>query len=130
MPPQYFIMISKTGALGLGEFPYPEWHKQENILSNVGVKVEYGEPAFEGEYKGTFRTVGDKEHAEMVRLYVEEELGFNKIAEIIGRSSRTPLTQIQKHNKAVERSGFCPACRRLKSKYEGQTTGREQSHYS
>jgi hypothetical protein len=29
----------------------------------------------------TFRTVGDKEHAEFVRLYIEEGLGFNKIAE-------------------------------------------------
>ena len=122
MPPQYFVMISKTGALGLGEFLYPEWHKKEkeNILSNVGIKVEYGEQTFDGEYKGTFRTVGDKEHAEIVRLYVEEELGFNKIAEVLGRSSRTPLTQIQKHNKAVERSGFCTSCRRLKSKYENK----------
>jgi hypothetical protein len=34
MPSQYFVIISKTGALGLGEFPYPEWHKKEkeNIL--------------------------------------------------------------------------------------------------
>ena len=68
--------------------------------------MEYGEPVFEGEYKGTFRTVGDKEHAEMIRLYVEEGLGINKIAEILGRSSRTPLVQIQKHNRAVERRGF------------------------
>jgi len=107
MPPQYFVIISKTGALGLGEFPYPEWHKKEkeNILSSVGIKVEYGELVYEGEYKGTFRTVGDKEHAEIIRLYIEEGLGINKIAEMLGRSSQTPLTQIQKHNKAVERSG-------------------------
>ena len=127
MPPQYFVMISKTGALGLGEFPYPEWHKQEkeNILSSVGIKVEYGEPTFEGEYKGTFRTVGDKEHVEIIRLYIKEGLGLNKIGEILGRSSRTSLTQIQKHNKAVERNGFCPACRRVRSKYEGQTASKE-----
>jgi len=74
--------------------------------------------------------VWDKENAEIVRLYVEEELGFNKIAEILGRSSRTALTQIRKHSRAVERSGFCPACRRLKSKYECQTTAREQSYCS
>jgi hypothetical protein len=122
MPPQYYIVISKTGALGLGEFPYPEWHKKEkeNILSNVGIKAEYGEPTHEGEYRGTFRTVGDKEHAEMIRLYVEEKLGINKIAEMLGRSSRTPLTQIQKHNKCVERSGFCAACRRVKSSLDGE----------
>jgi hypothetical protein len=68
----------------------------------------------------TFRTVGDKEHAEIVRLYIEEELGFNKIAEVLGRSSRTPLTQVQRHNRAVERSGFCPVCRRAKSSYENR----------
>lgn len=120
MPPQYFIMISKTGALGLGEFPFPEWHKKEkeNVLSNVGIEVEYGEPLCEGEYRGTFRTVGDKEHAEIIRLYIEESLGINKIAEILARSSRTPLVQIQRHNKAIERSGFCPAYRRVKSQYE------------
>lgn len=122
MPPQYFIIISKTGALGLGEFPYPEWHKKEkeNILSNVGIKVEYGQQLYEGEYKGTFKTVGDKEHAEIIRLYVEENRGINKIAEMLGRSSRTPLVQIQGHNKAVERSGFCPMCRRIRSKYESE----------
>jgi hypothetical protein len=48
--------------------------KKKNIPSNVGVKVDYGEPTFEGEYAGTFRTVGGKEHAEIMRLYVEEEL--------------------------------------------------------
>jgi len=94
------------------------YKERENNLSNVGIKVEYGESLFEGEYKGTFRTVGDKEHAEVIRLYIEEGLGINKIAEMLGRSSRTPLTQIQRHNKAVERSGFCPICRRIRSKCE------------
>lgn len=84
----------------------------------MGVKVEYGEPLYEGEYKGTFKTVSDKEHAEMVRLYVEERLGLNKIADILGRSSRTPLLQINRHDEAVERSGFCPMCKRVKSMYE------------
>ncbi|MCJ7634920.1 hypothetical protein MUP77_21340, partial [Candidatus Bathyarchaeota archaeon] len=128
MPPQYFIMISKTGALGLGEFPYPEWHKKEkeNILSNVGIKVEYSEPVLEGEYRGTFRTVSDKEHAEMIRIYVEEGLGLNKIAEMLGRSSRTPLMQIQRHNNAVERSGFCPVCRRIQSKHSDRIATKEE----
>lgn len=122
MPPQYFIIISKTGALGLGEFPYPEWHKKEkeNMLSDAGIKVEYGEPLYEGEYKGTFRTVGDKEHAEMIRLYTEEDLGINKIGEMLGRSSRTPLIQIQRRNRAVERSRFCPVCRRVRSNHENR----------
>jgi hypothetical protein len=73
-----------------------------------------------GEHKGTFRTVRDKEHTEIVRLYIEERLGFNKIADILGRSSRTALTQVQRHNRAVERSGFCPACRRFRGVYESR----------
>ena len=119
MPPQYFIIMSKTGALGLGDFPYPEWHKKEkeNILANLGIYVEYGETRYEGEYKGTYKTVSDKEHAEMIRLYIEEGLGINKIAEMLGPSSRTPLMQLKRHNKAVHRSGFCPICRRNRNKY-------------
>lgn len=109
-------------ALSFSKFPYPEWHKKEkeNMLSNIGVKIEYGEPLFEGEYKGTFKTVGDKEHAEIIRLYIEEGLGINKIAEILRRSSRTPLVQIQRHDRAVERGGFCPVCRRSKGSHESE----------
>lgn len=90
----------------------------QSILKAVGVKVEYGEPLYEGEYRGTFRPVSDKEHAEMIRLYVEEGLSLDKIAEYFSRSSRTPLLHVQKHNRAVERSGFFPACRRTRSIHE------------
>lgn len=92
----------------------------------MGIKVEYGEPLNEGEYKGTFRTVGDKEHAEIIRLYVEEGLGLNKIAEMLGRSSRTSLMQINKHDQAVRRSGFCPACRRARGGFESQIAERTE----
>jgi len=63
----------------------------------------------------------------MIRLYIEESLGINKIAETLGRSSRTPLIQIQRHNIAVERGTFCPTCRRAKSKYEKQTAKRSET---
>lgn len=86
----------------------------------MGVKVGYGEPLYEGEYRGTFRTVGDKEHAEMISLYIEEGLSLDKIAKHFKRSSRTLLLHIEKHNRAVERGGFCPVCRRVGSIYEGE----------
>ncbi len=126
MKPQYFFMITRKGALGLGEFPFHKWHKQEkeNILRSVGVKVEYGEPIETGEYRGTFKTVGDKEHAEIIRLYVEESLSIDRIAERLGRSSRTPHEHVKQHNKAVERSGFCPSCRRAKSPFETEVAAR------
>ena len=86
-------------------------------LKAVGVKVEYGEELNEGVYRGTFRTVSDREHAEIIRLYIEEGLSYEKIAEQFSRSSRTPLLHIQRHNRAVERSGFCPICRKVKSRF-------------
>jgi hypothetical protein len=120
MKPQNFFIITRKGALGLGNFSFHDWHKaeKENILKSVGIKVEYGEELNEGEYRGTFRTVSDKEHTEIIRLYIEEELSYEKIAEQFHRSSRTPLMHIQKHNRNVERSGFCPSCRRMNSRFE------------
>lgn len=127
MKPQYFFIVTRKGALGLGEFPFLEWHKREkeDILKAVGVNVEYGEPLHEGEYRGTFRTVSDKEHPEMIRLYIEEGLSLEKIAEYFKRSSRTPLLHIQKHNRSVDRSSFCLACKRAKGKYESKIIQRD-----
>ena len=106
--------------MGLGEFSFHEWHKaeKENILKAVGIKVEYVEELNEGEYRGTFRTVSDKEHSEMIRLYIEDELSYEKIAKYFNRSSRTPLLHIQKHNRAIWKGGFCLSCKRVKSRLE------------
>jgi len=126
MPPQYFIILSRKGAIGIGHFAEVPWHKREreNILRATGIKVEYGEPVKAAEYRGTYKTVGDEEHSEMIRLYIEEGLGSDKIGARLGRSSRTPLLHIKSHNGAVERSGFCPKCRRVKSPYESVRTQR------
>jgi hypothetical protein len=110
MPTQYFMLVSKTGTLGPGSFPEIPWHKQEkeNILSSVGIKVEYGEVLEEAQYRGTWKTVSDKEHSEIIRLYTQENLGLKDIAENLRRSSRTPLEHVHSHNNSVRRSGFCP----------------------
>lgn len=120
MKPQNFFIITRKGALGLGEFPFQEWHKREkeDILKAVGIKVEYGEELNEGEYRGTFRTVSDREHAEMIRLHLVDGLSYEKIAERFSRSSRTPLLHIQKRNQAILKSGFCPSCKKVKNKLE------------
>jgi hypothetical protein len=126
MPRQFFVILSRKGSVGIGEFKEISWHKQEreNILKAVGVKVEYGEPVEKGEYRGTHMTVGDHEHAEIIRLYVEEGLSMNKIAEQIGRSSRVPHKHIHQHNSKVEGAGFCPSCRRVKSSLDKELAKR------
>jgi len=120
LKPQHFILLSRTGGIAYGSFPFHGWHKREreDILNAVGVKVEYGEALEEAVLKGTYKTVGDKEHCEIIRLYVEEVLGMVKIAEKLGRSSGTPHKHIHSHNQSVARSGFCPSCKRAGSKYQ------------
>ena len=117
MKPQHFIILSRHGGVGLGTFKAIPWHKREgeNILKAVGVKVEYGEPVKMGEYRGKYRTLGDREHAELVRLYVEEGLSMRGVAERLGRSLYTVKSHIDRHNAAVQRAGYCPACRRAHS---------------
>jgi len=129
MKPQYFFIVTREGALGLGSFPFHDWHKREreNILKAVDVKVEYGEVLKEAEFRGTFKTVGDREHSQMIRMYIEENLGMKDIAERLHRSSRTPLEHIHKHNDAVQRSGFCSACKRAESQYSEKTATRGQA---
>ena len=105
MPPQNYLVL------------------RENILRAVGIQLEYGEPVEAGEYRGTFKAVGEQEHAEIIRLYVEG-YGMAKIANELDRSSRTIHRHILEHDQAVARSRFFPACRRVHSEYEGRRAER------
>ena len=120
MPPEVFIILSRRGCIGFGYFDEVSWHKREkeNILRALGIKVEYGEELKHGVDRGTFKTVGDLEHAEIIKAYMEEGLGMVALAERFKRSSGSIHRQIQKHNAAVTRSGFCPPCKRAGSPYQ------------
>jgi len=128
MKPEQFIMLTNRGSIGYGVFPEIPWHKREreNILSDVGIKVEYGEVLKESESKGTFRTVSDKEHVEMVRLFIEENLGFVKMGLRVNRSSATTQEHVNIHNALVRGSGFCTSCRRANGKYYDKVAERGQ----
>jgi len=119
LKPQQFLLVSQRGGIGYGVFPFHEWHKREreDILRNVGIKIGYGEALEQPVTKGTYKTVGDKEHVEIIKLYVEDALSMMKIADKLGRSSGTPHKHITLHNKAIARSGFCSSCKRARAKY-------------
>ena len=125
MKAQNFIILSRNGALGLGKFPFHDWHKREkeNILSAVGLRIEYSEPVEAGLNRGTFKTIGDKEHSEIIKLYIEGS-SMGKISKQVNRSSKSIKDHIDQHNLAVERSAFCPQCRRVHSSFEGKTAVR------
>lgn len=127
--PNQFLLLASDGSVGFGVFPEVPWHKREreDIMRSVGVKVEYGEELKESEYRGHFKTLSDREHAEIIRLYVEENLGMTRIGEKIGRSGKTTMDHVHKHNSSVERSGFWPSCKRVGSPYHAQIARKGES---
>ena len=115
--------MSAKGPLGIGKFPCPPWHKQEreNILKAVGVKVEWGDSIDYGTNRGTFKTVGDQEHTNIINSYFEG-LSMGKIAKKQSRSAATVYAQIHGHDESVGRVGYCVECRRLKGSHETEKT--------
>jgi hypothetical protein len=120
-----FVVLSRRGDIGVGVFPLTPWHVKEGegIVSKLGLKVRFEQIAEQGSYRGTFYTVGDDEHANILSLY-SEGMSMVKIAEEVGRSSATVRAQILRHNKAVEKAGYCAVCRRAKGNLEQVLVGR------
>jgi hypothetical protein len=125
MQPWEFALVCRKGSLGVGHFPYHEWHKieKEDIVSKVGLKIEYGKELKKPKDMGTFKSIGDREHLEIMELYAEG-YGYNKIHDKLGRSTKSLHDHIHKHNDAVNRSGFCAICRRAGGEYPGQVVKR------
>jgi hypothetical protein len=119
MPPDNFIILSRSGSLGLGAFPEVSWHKKarEDILHSVGVRVEFGEELKYPKSRGTFTTVGDLEHTRIISYYIDEASSMVKIGKIMGRSSATVKSQIDRHNETISKSQFCPVCKRAGGKH-------------
>jgi len=119
LKPNQFIVLCRNGAIGYGVFKFHEWHKEgnEDILSNLGFKIEYGDKIEEAVDKGTYKTVGDKEHAEILRMYIENNLSMLEIGKATDRSSRTVKVHLDSHDNAVNNTGVCLPCKRVKSQY-------------
>lgn len=119
LKPDQFVCLHRGGALGLGVFGELGWHKQEkeHILNTLGITCEYSEEINYGENKGTFYTLGDHEHAEIIQDYLERCLSMNKIADLRGYSSGTIYNHINRHNNEVKKNGECPNCRRVSNQY-------------
>jgi len=113
-----FIVLSKNSAAALGTFSPVPWHKQEkeNILRQLDIKVDHGQQIQEAKDRGTFFTVSDQEHGTLLEMYASG-LSMSKVSKRAERSSKTVSEHLHKHDEAVERSGFCPVCQRIKGQY-------------
>jgi hypothetical protein len=125
LPPEKFFVITKNGSIGAGKFGEIKWHKQEreNILNEVGVSREIGEIQHEAQNKGTFKTVSDKEHKQIIERYGEGNVGMMDLAKEMSRSSRTISMHVDAHNTQVDKAGFCGVCKRAQSKYVNSKVG-------
>jgi len=89
------------------------------------LKVKFEEVPEEGGYRGKYKTISDREHSQIISLYVEEELSIDKIARQLGRSTKSVHDYLIKHDSNIDRLGYCPRCRRAKGKFETVKARRE-----
>ena len=125
LPPEKFFVVTKSGAIGGGVFPEITWHKQEreNILDACGIKREVGEVLEEAVNKGTYKTVSDKEHKEIIERYGAGDISMVRLADQMKRSSRTISMHVDAHNASVTKSGFCAVCNRSHSSFDKIAVG-------
>ena len=97
--------------------------QDENIVKNVGLQIEYGVELEKPKDMGTFKSIGDKEHMQIIELYTSG-LGYNKIHAQLNRSTKSLHDHIHRHNGSVTRSGFCAVCRRAGGEFSGKAVKR------
>jgi hypothetical protein len=125
LSPDKFFVITKNGSIGAGRFPEVKWHKQEreNILEACGISREVGEIMHEAQNKGTFKTVSDKEHKQIIERYGEGNISMVDLGKEMERSSRTISMHVDAHNTQVDKAGFCGVCKRAQCKYVSNKVG-------
>lgn len=114
-----FVVVDTKGV-GEGVNYLPPWHKREDdvMLAQLGIVQEFVEAPQAGEERGDVRTMGDAEHCQIIRLYMEGDglhgpYSMNEIADLMDVSSATPYYHIEKvHNAKVREKGECPRCLR------------------
>lgn len=116
LSPKKFVVLTRRAAIGVGTADYPSFHKEEgeNLLTQFDLKPEFGE---EIQYSAP-QKVGDFEHAEFIKLYVEDNHTIGEIAFKKHRSKSTIQGHFNRHNNAIIRKNYCPICRRINSGFE------------
>lgn len=117
-----FVVLHNRGPLGCGSFNMPYWHKQEyeNLRTLFDIRIKTGEtPHIPG--SGSAQ-VGDYEHIRIIKARIETGFGMNKLAEELGRSSRTIKKNIDLHDNMIRMLDQCDACARVNGEYKRRAT--------
>lgn len=75
IPPEFFIIVSRKGPVGIGSALYITWHKEEqdNIIAEVGLKIRTvsAEPVYQ-------TSKDHAKHSEIIKLR-RDGLSYGKI---------------------------------------------------
>lgn len=127
--PSTFLVVTKRGAIGVGNFDYPSWHKteEEDLLNVFNLKPEYGEIPRTGK-EDARNIVGDFEHHSIIEKRIKGVFGegqkrsMRRIMDAVHRSVQTIHSHIKDHNEQVKKQGYCERCRRIKSPHASVET--------
>jgi len=114
MKPWQFVLERADGALGWGQCPELDFHKEEgvNLLAELGIKINMGDAVIES----TMNKIGDREHEQIVNAYiVMNPKSMEKLAKAKHLSKSTVGSHIGKHNREIKKYGKCSICQRLGS---------------
>lgn len=102
-----YVLLTGTGAIAIGKFDKPAWHKEENedILTKLHIDVVYLDP--ERVIQG--QNVSPSEHAIIIRSYSELQ-SMGKVATKLSRSKDTIQRAVKRHNDTIGEIGHCLEC--------------------
>lgn len=123
LPKHMFGIKSVEGAIGMGKFTRPPWHKEEDedIIATLGLEI-----LFQGEVLAPEKRkhrISKSEHTNMVKLRIENQhserdsYGMDYIANLVGRSTGQVQKHWYNHNRAIKDNGECFMCASAKSPY-------------
>lgn len=113
LKPHLFIMLTDSGAIGVGTSDFPHFHKLEgqDLIKELGMEITKGEPLVDS----TPRMVGDNEHSNICILKHDKESSIRQIQKEIRRSTETISRHLHLHNRDIDRYGHCPVCKRVRN---------------
>lgn len=116
LKPHLFIILTDSGAIGVGTSDLPHFHKREgeDLMLELGIEVTKGEP----QVGSTPQMVGDIEHSNICTLKHDKELSIRAIQKEVRRSTETISRHLHLHNRDIDRYGHCPVCRRARNGME------------
>lgn len=120
-----FVMLTGTGAIAIGKFDKPAWHKEENenILFKLNIDVTYLD--LERVIQGP--NVAPSEHALIIRTY-KETRSMAKVALKLSRSKSTIQAAVKRHNSVIAEVGWCIECKSCNEPLSTETIKCKREH--